>query len=72
LHELAARGVGRLLIEGGGTLARAFLAEGLVDEFHPFRSEKPAGGRPLELDLPREWRLRAQAAFPGGTWETWR
>ncbi|MBI3131865.1 MAG: bifunctional diaminohydroxyphosphoribosylaminopyrimidine deaminase/5-amino-6-(5-phosphoribosylamino)uracil reductase RibD [Acidobacteria bacterium] len=72
LHELAARGVGRLLVEGGGTLARAFLAEGLVDEFHLFRSHRPAGGPALALDLPVSWRLRAQAAFPGGAWEVWR
>lgn len=72
LHELAARGVGRLLVEGGGTLARAFLQEGLVDEFHRFQGERPAGGSPLELHPPETWRLQAQATFPGGTWEVWR
>ncbi len=72
LHELAARGVGRLLVEGGGTLARACLAEGLVDEFHRFQGGRPAGGCPLDLHLSPSWRLRIQAAFPGGTWDVWR
>ena len=34
LSDLHARGVRRLLSEGGPTLFRAFLAEGLVDELH--------------------------------------
>ena len=32
LHELAARGITRLLVEGGARVASSFLAEGLVDE----------------------------------------
>jgi diaminohydroxyphosphoribosylaminopyrimidine deaminase/5-amino-6-(5-phosphoribosylamino)uracil reductase len=72
LHELAARGVGRVLVEGGGTLVRAFLDQGLADEFHRFQSETPAGGDPVALTLPAAWRRRAMAAWPGGRWEVWR
>ncbi|WP_243302516.1 bifunctional diaminohydroxyphosphoribosylaminopyrimidine deaminase/5-amino-6-(5-phosphoribosylamino)uracil reductase RibD [Geothrix oryzisoli] len=72
LHELAARGVGRVLVEGGGTLVQAFLDQGLGDEFHRFQSDLPAGGVPLELPLPLAWRLRAQARWAEGCWEVWR
>lgn len=34
LADLAARGVGRLLVEGGGSVHTLFLAAGLVDELH--------------------------------------
>lgn len=72
LHELAARGVGRVLVEGGGTLARAFLDLGLVDEFHRFQSDAPAGGSPVLLALPGSWRCRATGTWPTGHWEIWR
>lgn len=42
--ELAARGVSRVLIEGGGTLAASFLAVGLVDEVAWFRAPMIIGG----------------------------
>jgi len=72
LHELAARGVGRVLVEGGGTLVRAFLDQGLGDDFHRFQSETPAGGNPLDISLPAAWRPLAGAHWPGGHWEVWR
>lgn len=72
LHELAARGVGRVLVEGGGTLARAFLDLGLVDEFHRFQSAAPAGGSPVPLALPGSWHCRATGTWPTGRWEVWR
>ena len=72
LHELAARGAGRVLVEGGGTLVRAFLDLGLADEFHRFCSDQPAGGTPLDLVVPHPWQLRAQACWSGGRWEVWR
>ena len=50
LHELAARGVGRVLVEGGGTLARAFLEQGLADDWHRCRMEAPAGVPALQLE----------------------
>jgi diaminohydroxyphosphoribosylaminopyrimidine deaminase/5-amino-6-(5-phosphoribosylamino)uracil reductase len=69
LHELAARGVGRVLFEGGGLLARNLLEQGLVDEFHRFSSETPAGGTPVELDVSSLPHLRAQVDFQGGRWD---
>jgi diaminohydroxyphosphoribosylaminopyrimidine deaminase/5-amino-6-(5-phosphoribosylamino)uracil reductase len=72
LHELAAQGVGRVLVEGGGTLVRAFLDQGLGDEFHRFQTETPAGGAPLDLSLPAAWRPRAEAGWQGGRWQVWR
>ena len=72
LHELAAQGVGRVLVEGGAALARAFLQQGLVDEWHRFQMDRPAGGPAPQLPLPAAWALRARAAFPGGTWDVWR
>jgi diaminohydroxyphosphoribosylaminopyrimidine deaminase/5-amino-6-(5-phosphoribosylamino)uracil reductase len=69
LHELAARSVGRVLFEGGGMLAQGLLAQGLVDEFHRFSSDTPAGGEPLALDLASLPRTRAQVDFKGGRWD---
>jgi diaminohydroxyphosphoribosylaminopyrimidine deaminase/5-amino-6-(5-phosphoribosylamino)uracil reductase len=68
LYELAAQGVGRVLFEGGGTLARQVLEQDLVDEFHEFRSVHPAGGRSLDLDLGGIPAIRAQVRYPGGSW----
>ncbi|HJV49052.1 MAG TPA: bifunctional diaminohydroxyphosphoribosylaminopyrimidine deaminase/5-amino-6-(5-phosphoribosylamino)uracil reductase RibD [Geothrix sp.] len=72
LHELVALGVGRVLVEGGGTLAAGFLDQGLVDEFHRFQSERPATGPMLPLRLPAAWILSASARWPTGRWEVWR
>lgn len=38
LADLAQRGINRLMVEGGATLAAAFLREDKVDEIHLFRS----------------------------------
>ena len=52
LDELARRGVGTLLVEGGPTIAGAFLQAGLVDEVVGYvRAAVLGAGRPL-LDLP--------------------
>jgi riboflavin biosynthesis pyrimidine reductase len=72
LHELAARSVGRVLVEGGGTLLQGFLDQGLADEFHRFQSDRPVGGSPLVLALPPSWQIRARASWPGGRWEVLR
>ena len=69
LHELAARGASRLLVEGGGTLAEAFLAQGLVDEYHRFQADQPAGGTPVEDSRTQDWQIQARAAWEHGTWE---
>jgi diaminohydroxyphosphoribosylaminopyrimidine deaminase/5-amino-6-(5-phosphoribosylamino)uracil reductase len=42
--ELAGRGLTRVLIEGGGAVAAAFLKAGLVDEIAWFRAPTVAGG----------------------------
>ena len=44
LQALGARGVTRLLVEGGGTLAAALLRRGLVDRLVWFRAAKLIGG----------------------------
>jgi 5-amino-6-(5-phosphoribosylamino)uracil reductase len=48
-HDLAERGMARVLLEGGGELATEFLAEGLADELHlvvaPFFVGNPAAPR---------------------------
>jgi len=69
LCELAALGVGRVLFEGGGTLAKRLLEQDLVDEFHEFRSDRPAGGSPLDLNCESLPILRTQVGFSGGTWK---
>ena len=69
LHELAARGVGRVLFEGGGTVIRQLLAEDLADEFHRFVADVPVGGKPLTLDLWHLPSVRARVPFHGGIWE---
>ena len=52
LDHLAASGVRTLLVEGGPTIAAAFLEAGLVDEVVGFvRAAVLGAGRPL-LDLP--------------------
>lgn len=43
LGELAARGITRLLVEGGATVEEAFLAQGLADRLEIFRSPVVAG-----------------------------
>ena len=57
---------------GGGTLVRAFLDLDLGDEFHRFQQDTPAGGPALDLALPLDWQIRAQARWPGGHWDVWR
>jgi diaminohydroxyphosphoribosylaminopyrimidine deaminase/5-amino-6-(5-phosphoribosylamino)uracil reductase len=44
LERLAAEGIGTLLVEGGGGLAAALLAEGLVDEVLWFAAPRLLGG----------------------------
>jgi diaminohydroxyphosphoribosylaminopyrimidine deaminase/5-amino-6-(5-phosphoribosylamino)uracil reductase len=69
LHELAAMGMGRVLFEGGGQLARRLLDQGLVDVFHRFQSSKPVGGSPALLDLDPSMHIRTDIAFDGGHWQ---
>lgn len=69
LHELAAKGVGRVLFEGGPTLAARLLGQGFVDEYHRFTVDRPMDGPSLALDLGALPTLRAHLPFQGGIWE---
>ncbi len=73
LHELSSRGIGRVLVEGGARTAQAFLAAGLVDKIHLFRSTKPAGGVMLNLDGISGWKLQTTTPWStgerSGTWD---
>lgn len=68
LHELAARGVGRVLVEGGATLAQRLVSQGWVDEIHLFRNHLPMDGRVVNLGLPLNQAWVGAASFPGGNW----
>jgi diaminohydroxyphosphoribosylaminopyrimidine deaminase/5-amino-6-(5-phosphoribosylamino)uracil reductase len=68
LHELAAKGVDRVLVEGGPKLARAFLDQDLVDEFHCFRGLGDTGGTPLRLDLSHLGKVRFESNLSKGSW----
>jgi diaminohydroxyphosphoribosylaminopyrimidine deaminase/5-amino-6-(5-phosphoribosylamino)uracil reductase len=43
LAGLAARGINRLMVEGGARVARSFLEAGMVDQFHLIRSKATLG-----------------------------
>ena len=43
LRALAARGITRILSEGGPTIAARLIAEGFADEVHLFTSRTPLG-----------------------------
>ena len=43
LASLAARGINRLMVEGGARTARGFIEAGIVDEIHLFRSPREIG-----------------------------
>ncbi|WP_280398948.1 RibD family protein [Nocardia carnea] len=60
LDDLGARGIGRLMVEGGGRIHTAFLAAGLADELHL------AIGPALVGD-PQAPRFLHPARFPGGS-----
>lgn len=64
LENLAERGIGRLMVEGGARVATAFLKAGLVDEIAWFRAPLVIGGDGLSaiaslgldrLDLAAKW-----------------
>jgi diaminohydroxyphosphoribosylaminopyrimidine deaminase/5-amino-6-(5-phosphoribosylamino)uracil reductase len=67
LRELAAEGVQSLLLEGGPTLATAFLAAGLVDKLLVFVAPTLAGaGASFVASLPEPLELRRLTARPVG------
>ncbi len=73
LHELSSRGVARVLVEGGATLAEAFLGYHLVDELHLFRGTRPAGGLALNFNITKTWKLKTKVTWhsetASGSWE---
>jgi diaminohydroxyphosphoribosylaminopyrimidine deaminase / 5-amino-6-(5-phosphoribosylamino)uracil reductase len=78
LKTLAERGITRLMVEGGPTVAAAFVQAGLVDEAALFRSSKPIGsdgidaleGLPLTaLTQSPKLKLLASEAIDGDTVE---
>ncbi len=67
LDTLAAEGVQSLLLEGGPTLAAAFLEAGLVDKLLVFVAPKLSGDGPSMLEgLPRPLELSRMEARPIG------
>lgn len=59
LDDLGARGIVRLMVEGGGSVHTQFLAEGLADELQ-------LAVAPLLVGQPDAPRFVGPAAFPGG------
>lgn len=60
LDDLAARGVRRLMVEGGGTIHTQFLAQGLADEVHLAIAPLLVG----QSDAPR---FLSPTDYPGGS-----
>jgi len=59
LDDLGARGIGTLMVEGGGRLHTAFLAQGLADEIQLAIAPTVVG----QADAPR---FLGPASYPGG------
>lgn len=80
LGQLAARGVTRVLCEGGGGLAASLIKEGLVDELHIFNAghlfgaDGTAGLGPLGVDQigDKDWRLVSLAPVGEDVLQVWR
>jgi diaminohydroxyphosphoribosylaminopyrimidine deaminase/5-amino-6-(5-phosphoribosylamino)uracil reductase len=64
LRELARRGIGRLLVEGGPTVHAAFLAERAVDEARVFIAPKFLSGTRDPNSAPRLNRLKMKKVGP--------
>lgn len=60
LDDLGARGIGRLMVEGGGRIHTAFLSGGLADELH-------LAIGPALIGDPQAPRFLHPARFPGGS-----
>lgn len=59
LDDLGSRGVRRLMVEGGGQIHTAFLAQGLADEIH-------LAVAPVVVGQPEAPRFLGSASYPGG------
>jgi diaminohydroxyphosphoribosylaminopyrimidine deaminase/5-amino-6-(5-phosphoribosylamino)uracil reductase len=71
LADLGQRGIVRLLVEGGPTLAASFVEEGLVDEYVTYVAPL-ALGRASTLGAARRLRLRDVAQLGGDLRLRWR
>lgn len=60
LDELGRRGVGRLMVEGGGTIHTQLMAQNLADEVH-------LAIAPLLVGQPEAARFLGEADYPGGS-----
>ncbi|MEU4506752.1 dihydrofolate reductase family protein [Streptomyces sp. NPDC024089] len=60
LDELGRRGVGRLMVEGGGTIHTQFMAQNLADEVH-------LAIAPLLVGQPEAARFLGAGNYPGGS-----
>ncbi|WP_233290544.1 dihydrofolate reductase family protein [Kitasatospora sp. MBT66] len=60
LEELGRRGVGRLMVEGGGTIHTQLVAQNLADEIH-------LAVAPLLVGQPDAPRFLGTAEYPGGS-----
>jgi diaminohydroxyphosphoribosylaminopyrimidine deaminase/5-amino-6-(5-phosphoribosylamino)uracil reductase len=68
LEQLASEGVQSLLLEGGPTLAAAFVEAGLVDKLLVFTAPRISGDGPGMLEgLPRPIELTRMQARPIGS-----
>ncbi len=70
LRALAADGVQSLLLEGGPTLATAFLEAGLVDKLLVFVAPTVAGAGPRFVERARPTRSRSRASGRRGSART--
>lgn len=76
LEDLAARGMSRLLVEGGAATAKYFLEEGLVDRIALFTGAVVIGegGLAAPIDgsrMPSGFRLARQATFGDDSYQEW-
>jgi diaminohydroxyphosphoribosylaminopyrimidine deaminase/5-amino-6-(5-phosphoribosylamino)uracil reductase len=79
-HALGARGLTRVLVEGGGQVAAAFLKAGLVDRISSYRAGLVLGGDGRSavgelgfnrLDFAPRFRLVSARSLAGDTLESW-
>jgi len=80
-RALGARGLTRVVVEGGGTIAAAFLKAGLIDRVSSYRAGLFLGGDSRSavaalgidgLDFAPRFTLVSRRAIGGDTLETWR
>lgn len=70
LLELGARGLSRILIEGGATVIASALKAQVVDEIHEFTSNQPVGG-PVVRWPETQWSPNQKMLWETGFWNVW-